>query len=100
MNISEEIKTIFITRDTAVRKHDRNLFLSTQLAEIEYSAWEGYSSIEKLTSEVLFVYEKTELEAIVLVKETYSPREKEPYSSFPVYCLIHSVKGWKIYRVR
>lgn len=100
VNIPEEIKDLFVKRDTAVTKQDRPLFLSTQIAEIDNGSSNGYLAIGKMESEILYVYPENELEKIVFVKEIYTPIGKDFYSSFLVYYLVHTVKGWKIYRVK
>lgn len=100
MKTQEEIEKLFRTRDEAVTKQDKRLFLSTQIAEIEHGSSEGYLSIGQLKSEVLYVHTENDLEKVVFVKETYSPKGKAPYTSFPVYFATNTVDGWKIYKVR
>lgn len=98
----KEIEKLFNLREKAVSKKDRVLFLSTQIDEIEGGGSQNYIALESLLSEVLHIYEKNELEKVVFVKETYlyPPNGKEPYSSFPVYFLVNTIKGWRIYKVR
>lgn len=98
--MDNDIKKLFTTRDEAVKKQDRKLFLSTQVGEIENSSVEGYFGIKHLRSNVLCIYDEGDLEKIVFVKETYSPPKKDPYSSFPVYNLVKTIKGWKIYKLK
>ena len=100
MAASDEIKKLFETRDEAVTRQDKRRFLSTQVSEIENGSSSGYISIDKLKSEVLYAHTESELEKVVFVKETYTPRGKESHSSFPVYFLTNTVKGWMIYKVR
>ena len=100
MKIAPEIDKLFKTRDQAVKKQDRKLFLSTQIAEIEHGSSDGYMAIDNLKTEVLHVHTESEIEKVVFVKETYSPTGKDPHSSFSVYFLTNTTKGWKIYRMR
>ncbi len=98
--MEDDIKNLFATRDKAVAKQDRKLFLSAQVDEIIGGSSDNYLAIDNLKSEVLHVYSESDIEKIVFVKETYSPKGKNPYSSFPVYFLVNTTKGWKIYKVR
>lgn len=100
MKSDEEIIKLFETRDQAVKNQNRDLFLSTQIAEIEHGSSDGYLEVENLSSKVLCVHNENDLEKVVFVKETSAPTGKEKYSSFPVYFLTNTIKGWKIYRVR
>lgn len=99
MNSLADIKALFEKRDKAVLKQDRKLFLTTQIAEIEHGSSDGYLAIESLKSEVLYIHEENDIEKVVFVKETYFPKGKDPYSSFPVYFLTNTIQGWRIYRV-
>lgn len=94
------IETLFQTRAEAVKKKDRALFLSTQVSEIELGSSEGYLKLVDLEPEVLYIHEESELERVVLVKETYKHPERNRYSLFLIYFLTHTIKGWRIYRVR
>jgi hypothetical protein len=98
--MSNEIEVLFETRDEAVRKEDRSLFLSTQISELELGSSDGYLSLEDVTTEVLYVHDESELEKVVLVKETYKHPGKSPRPSFLLYLLTHTVQGWRIYAVR
>lgn len=100
MKTVDEIRKLFNTRDQAVKTRDRELFLSTQIAEIEHGSSDGYLAIGSLKTEVLHVHTEGEIEKVVFVKETYSPKGKDPHNSFPVYFLTNTIRGWKIYRVR
>ncbi len=100
MKISSEIIKLFETRDKAVAKQDKKLFLSTQIAENEGGGSDGYLGIDRMKTEVFHAHKESELETIVFVKETYSPKEKDSYYTFPVYFLTNTIKGWKIYKVR
>lgn len=100
MKRTNEIHSLFQIRDKAVNKQDRNLFLSTQIAENEGGASDGYLAIDKMKTEVLHVHNEGEIEKIILAKETYSPKGKDPYHAFPLYFLTNTIKGWKIYKVR
>jgi hypothetical protein len=101
--MKNDIEALFSTRDEAVRKQDRSLFLSTQVSEIEFGVSKGYLSLEDMTTEVIYIHDESELENVVLVKETYKQpdeTDENPRSSFLVYFLTNTVKGWRIYRVR
>lgn len=98
--MNNEIVALFETRDEAVRKDDRPLFLSAQVSEIELGSSEGYLSLEDLTTEVVYIHDESELEKVVLAKETYKEPGKSPRSSFLLYFLTNTVQGWRIYRVR
>ena len=98
--MNDEIQAIFGTRDEAVRTQDASLFLSTQLAEIELGLSESYLSIADMATEVLFGYEQSDDNVVVLARETYRPPGKHSHSSFLIYYLIQTTKGWKIYKVR
>ncbi|MDP3988430.1 MAG: hypothetical protein Q8P80_04785 [Candidatus Levybacteria bacterium] len=100
MNIPKEITKLFLTRDKAVGKNDKELFLSTQVGEIEYSSVEGYFSIDVLKTEVLYIYSESDLEKVVFVKENYFPKKKVSRISFIIYFLANTVGGWKIYKLR
>jgi len=100
VNFDSEIKKLFKTRDEAVLKQDKDLFLSTQLAEVDYASGEGYLAIDRLKSEVLYIHSENDLEKAVFVKEIYSPKRKKPYSSFVVYFLVNTKAGLRIYKIR
>lgn len=95
----QPIQKIFQTRDQAVKKQDRGVFLSTQVAEIERGGSAGYLGVGSLRSEVLQIYDESELEKVVFVKETYST-DKDPYDAFVVYHLVNTTEGWKIYKMK
>ena len=100
-SMNNDIEALFRTRDEAVRTQDRPLFLSTQISEIELNSSEGYLSLEDITTEVLHIHDESEIEKVVLVKETYHRQpDDNPRSSFLVYFLTNTVAGWRIYRVR
>lgn len=96
----DEILTLFAQRDAAVTDQDREAFLATQVGEIHGGSSENYLAIQNLTSEVLHVHETGQVECLAWVKETYAPEGKDPYSSYPVYFLVKTVNGWRVYQVR
>lgn len=102
MNISSYTKKLFVIRDKSVEKKDRALFLSTQIGEIQGGGSNDYMAIDDMVTVVLHEENISEIEKVVFVKETYryTKNGKEPYSSYPVYFLVNTVLGWKIYRVR
>jgi hypothetical protein len=101
LQMNNDIEHLFRTREEAVRKQDRPLFLSTQVSsEIVFGSSDGYLSLEDITTEVINIYDESELEKVVFVKETYKQPDTNPRSSFLVYFLTNTVQGWRIYRVR
>ena len=99
--MNNDIEALFRTRDEAVRNKDRSLFLSSQVSEIESGSSEGYLSLEDISTEVISIHDESDIEKVVLVKETYYREPDEnPRSSFLVYFLTNTVKGWRIYRLR
>jgi hypothetical protein len=98
--MNQEIQGIFKARDEAVRKQDTPLFLSTQLFEIAFGSSKSYLSINGMTTEVLNVHKESEDDLVVFAKETYTPQGKHPHSSFLIYFLTATRKGWKIYKIR
>jgi hypothetical protein len=96
----KSIMQLFKTRDKAVKDQDRELFISTQVDEIERGSSEGYLGVENLKTEVLHVHQENELETIVFVKEIFSPSHNISYASYIIYYLVNTVKGWKIYKVK
>ena len=98
--IDKTISALFKTRDKAIEKQDRELFISTQVDEIERGSSEGYLGVEHMQTEVLHVHQENELETIVFVKEIYTPSKNIPYDSYLIYYLVNTVKGWKIYKVK
>lgn len=100
MKANKEISKLFGFRDKAVQKQDRMSFLSTQVAEIKDGSSDNYLAIDALKTEILHIHKENELEKVVFVKEIYSPKNNDPYVSFPVYFLVNTVQGWKIYKVK
>jgi hypothetical protein len=98
--ISKTIQQLFKSRDIAIQNQDRELFLSTQVDEIERGSSEGYLGVENLTTEVLSVHGENDLEKVVFVKETYKPSKNIPYASYLIYYLVNTVNGWRIYKVK
>ena len=102
MKISSDINNLFECRDKSVKSKDRTLFLSTQVGEIQGGGSSDYMALDDMDTVVLHEEAVSEIEKVVFVKETYkyTKNGKEPYSSYPVYFLVNTIKGWKIYRVR
>lgn len=98
--MEKDIIKLFKTRDEAVLKQDAELFRSTQLPDVEYSSVQGYFSIDNLKTEVLFIHKDSPSARLVLVKETYKPKDKPAYFSYVLYFLTATEKGWLIYKVR
>lgn len=98
--MEKEITKLFQTRDKAVLKQDAKLFQSTQLPDVEYSSVQGYLAIDNLTTEILFIHKDSFSVRLVLVKETYKPNDKSAYSSYILYSVVHTEKGWFVYKIR
>lgn len=96
--MDDDIKTLFSIRDRAVRTQNRDLFLSSQVGEIEYGASEEYLTADRMETEVLAMHQVSEIEVVVFVKEMYVREDADPYTAFPVYFLVNTVAGWKIYK--
>jgi hypothetical protein len=97
--MDEEIHQLFAARAAAVQKNEREAFKSTQLFDIDLSPSDEYLSLQNLAVEVLYIHDESDFEKVVLVKETYTPSEKSPRSSFLLYYLTRTVVGWRIFRV-
>lgn len=95
------ITKLFQTRDKAITARNRDAFMSTQAGDLPNCSYEGYISAHKLKTEVLSIYEEKSqpLHRVVFTKETYFPQDKPAYSTFILYFLIDTKKGWKIYRL-
>lgn len=100
LSMDAEIKALFKVRDKAVRTQNRELFLSTQLAEVEHlNSLAGYFDARTMVSEVLAIHPKSDIEVVVFVKEMYVAEESDPTDGFVVYFLVRTTQGWKIYHV-
>lgn len=97
--MDKEITKLFQVRDEAVLKQDAKLFQSTQLPDVEYSSVQGYLAIDNLKTDILFIHKESPTTRLVLVKETYQPKEKAIYSTYVLYFIVHTEKGWLIYRI-
>lgn len=98
--MEKEITKLFKTRDEAVLKQDSKLFQSTQLPDIEYSSVQGYLAIDNLKTEVLFSHKDSPSVRLILVKEIYKPEGKPAYSAYVLYSVVHTEKGWLVYKIR
>lgn len=98
--MEQEIAGLFQTRDEAVSKQDTAAFQSTQLPDIEYTSVQGYLSIDNLKTEILFIHKDSADVRLVLVKETYKPKDKTVYSAYVQYYTVHTTKGWRIYKLK
>ncbi len=98
--MEKEIAKLFQTRDEAVLKQDAEVFRSTQLPDVEYSSVQGYLAIDNLTTEILFIHKDSSNTKLVLVKETYKPQDKPAYSTYVLYFVVNTEKGWLIYKMR
>ena len=98
--MTSEIDDLFEARARAVGAGDRSSFLSTQVAEIELGSSDGYLVLKELAVEVLYEHDESDLEKVVLVRETYTRDEASTRSSVVLYYLTHTVAGWRIYRTK
>ena len=96
--MEEDIRDVFSLRDRAVKKQNRALFLSTQVGEIEYGSSEEYLAADRMETEIIAIHRESDIEVIAFVKEIYIRDDSDPISAFPVYFLVHTVQGWKIYK--
>lgn len=96
----QETEDLFRTRADAVGKKDRALLVSTQVAEIPLGASSGYLQLSGIDVEVLYAHDVSDLERIVLVRETYQQADRGERTAFLLYHLTHTVQGWKVFRVR
>ena len=92
--IMDALKTLFHTRDTAVRNKDYIAFASTQIQDIPTATINGYLSYGNLKTEVISVADDTPIKKVAFVKENYST-----HTAFLLYYLVNSVDGWKIYNI-
>jgi len=95
-----DVQELFRTRAQAVRRRDIDLFLSTQIGELEFASSDGYLSLSDMQLDILYVHEESDIERVALVKETYTRPERGDRSSFLLYFLTNTTQGWRIYRVR
>ena len=99
--MSKNIGKLFLIRDKAVSKNDEKLFLSTQVNEIKESLSSGYLSVDKMETEIIAIDSDADskLAKVAVVKETYFVKGKKSHSGFLIYHLVHTIKGWKIYKI-
>ncbi len=95
-----DVQQLFRTRADAVRNRDVDLFLSTQISELEFASTDGYLALSNIEPDVLYVHEESDIERVVLVKETYKRPDKGDRAAFLLYFLTNTTNGWRIYRVR
>lgn len=95
-----DVQELFRARAQAVRDQDIDLFLSTQISELEFASSDGYLALRDLQLDILYVHEESDIERVVLVKETYARPQKGDRSSILLYFLTRTTRGWRIYRVR
>jgi hypothetical protein len=93
------IKQLFRHRDEAIRKHDAELFDSTQLDNLVSSPHE-FLTLKSLKTEIITCWreQKTQYKVAVFVKQD-GLREGDwaPYSYLAVYRVVETSQGWKIY---
>jgi hypothetical protein len=95
-----ETDDLFRVRADAVRGKDRELLLSTQVAEIPFAASDGYLALSDIGVDVLHTHDVSDLERIALVKETYHRSGGDERTAFVLYHLTNTVKGWRVFRVQ
>ncbi len=85
----QNIFEIFKMRDTAVKTKKKDLFLSTQINNVDIgrSLWSGYLELSDLVSRVLYIHheEKSENLWIVFVKEEYYKNKKFTHAAYLLY---------------
>lgn len=87
MDMNPKIQTLFKTRDEAVAKNDKYLFLSTQLKEIDGSSSIGYLDTDHMTTTILHAH-KHDHEPnvwIVFVREDYFTKSDLSHSNYLLY---------------
>lgn len=92
--IMDALKTLFHTRDTAVKNDDYAAFATTQIEEIPNAAIEGYLAAGNLTTKVIAVADDTQKKKVAFVKENYGT-----HSAFLLYYIAPTEDGWKIYDI-
>jgi hypothetical protein len=98
--MENDIAALFRTRDEAASRQDARLFLSTQVAEMEFGSSESYMAAKNIKTEVLYIHDDSELHRVAFVKESYAPQGKFPRSAFLLYFLTNTKDGWRIYKAR
>ena len=98
--MDSDIQALFEARAAAVPAKDRSAFLATQVTEMDLGSSDGYMTLQSLAIDVLYTYDESDIEKVVLVKETYTRDDLPPRSSLLLYYLTRTVRGWRIYRVR
>ena len=97
--IDRETDGLFRTRTEAIRNKDRELLVSTQVSELPFAASEGYMALDGIDVDVLHAHDASDLERVVLVKETYQ-RPTGERTAFLLYHITNTVKGWRVFRVQ
>jgi hypothetical protein len=95
-----ETEGLFRTRAEAIRKKDRALLVSTQISELPFAATDGYLALSGIDVDVLHEHDVSDLEKVVLVKETYQRSDGNERTAFVLYHLTNTVKGWRVFRVQ
>lgn len=88
--MNKKIQSLFKTRDKAVSKKDRKLFLSTQIKEIDGSSSKGYLDIDRIKTIILHVH-KAELEPnvwIAFVREDFFQSGKLTHHGYLLYTVV------------
>lgn len=88
--MNRKIQTLFKTRDQAVAKKDKKLFLSTQIKEIDGSSSKGYLDIDRMKTTILHVH-KDEFESnvwIVFAREDFFQANKLTHHGYLLYTVV------------
>ena len=88
--MNKKIQSLFKTRDEAVAKKDKELFLSTQIKEIDGSSSKGYLDIERMKTTILHVH-KDEFEPnvwTVFVREDFFRSDKLTHHGYLIYTVV------------
>ena len=102
MDMNPKIQTLFKTRDEAVAKKDKSLFLSTQLKEIDGSSSGGYLDTDHMTTTILHVH-KHDREPnvwIVFVREDFFTKSDFSHSGYLLYTVTANPDGLIISDIR
>lgn len=92
------VDELFRARDKAVRECSSTAFSETQFTELLQPSVSSYLELKLLETTVLAdVDEQPDLTKVVLVKETYTEQNGQQRSTFVMYGLVNTVRGWRIH---
>lgn len=97
--MNEQIRKLFTDRDKAVAENNRKLFLSTQIGYIKDAGADGYLSVDKMKTEIVYSLEINKLLMRMVAKECYYSGNRITHCELIIYDVIHTIDGWKISRI-